>query len=50
MISADLVEGGALGPLLRGGDRRHRVGMHESVGSVEGVEGPHQTLERLAAG
>jgi len=45
-----LVEGSALGPLLRCGDRRHRVRMHEGVGSVERVEGPYQTLERLPPG
>ena len=45
-----LVKGGALSPLLRRGDRGHRVRMHESVGSIERVEGPYQTLESLAPG
>ena len=42
-----LFEGGTLGPLLRRGDRCHRVRVDESVGSIEHVEGPHQMLESL---
>ena len=37
-------------PLVRRGDRGHRVGVHERVGAVEGVERPHQPFEGLAVG
>jgi hypothetical protein len=44
----DVIERRPLGALVRRGDGRHRVGMHERVGPVKGVEGPNQAIEDIA--
>jgi hypothetical protein len=42
------VECGPLGPFIGCCDGRHCIGVHERVRAVEGVEGVHQAIKRIA--